>query len=154
MMNLDLAHRYNRCAGAHKYIVGFAYGKKIYYITIDFPELCQLLHSSRTSSKRGGVQQLRIYVKAERAGYYIQTGKATELCDESELRADTKHNKGENFERIITELLTGTVWVKDSTPFWKAGDINLNGEEVQIKLNGAELTNEKAIATAEAAVAA
>lgn len=32
-----------------------------------------------------------------------------------------------------------TTWVKDSTPFWVAGDIRLNGVEVQLKYGGARL---------------
>ena len=47
------------------------------------------------------------------------------------------------FEKIITETYTAEKWAKDSVPFFKAGDATINGEEVQIKLNGAELTNEK-----------
>lgn len=31
------------------------------------------------------------------------------------------------------------VWVKDSTEFWVAGDIRLNGVEVQLKFGGARL---------------
>ena len=54
-----------------------------------------------------------------------------------------KYNKGENFERIITELLTGETWVKDSVPFNVAGDIVVNGENIQIKFDGAEITNER-----------
>ena len=61
-----------------------------------------------------------------------------------------KYNKGENFERVITELLIGETWVKDSVPFNVAGDIRWNGEEVQIKFDGAELTNEKTLARAMA----
>jgi hypothetical protein len=50
------------------------------------------------------------------------------------------------FEKVITETFTNEKWVKDSVPFFVAGDATINGEQVQIKLNGAELTNEKILA--------
>ena len=47
------------------------------------------------------------------------------------------------FEKIITEQFAGEKWAKDSVPFFVDGDATINGVKVQIKLNGAELTNEK-----------
>lgn len=154
MFNTEMANRYNRIAGAHKYIVGFIRHGVVYYVELGFVGLCQLLKDDRASSKRGGTLKLRVRVSSEQAIHFIYSGEAKELCTVEELVTDTKHNKGENFERIITELLTGEVWVKDSVPFYVKGDINVNGEEIQIKLDGAELTNEKTLARAEALVGA
>ena len=71
---------------------------------------------------------------------------AEKLGAEDLLMLDTKHNKGENFERELTERWTAERWVKDSVPFTVAGDIRIDGVEIQIKLDGAELTNEKSLA--------
>lgn len=152
-MNTNMAERYNRIAGAHKYIVGFIRHGVVYYVQLDFSELCQLLKDDRASSKRGGTLKLRVRVTAEQAIIFIHSGRAVELCKVEELD-DGKYNKGENFERIITETLTDELWVKDSVPFYVKGDINVNGEEIQIKLDGAELTNEKTLTKAEALVGA
>ena len=149
-----IAVRYNKRAGAHKYIVGFIRHGVVYYVQLDFAELCQLLKDDRASSKRGGTFKLRVRVTAEQAITFIYSGKAVKLCSAEELKADAKHNAGENFERIVTETLTSELWVKDSVPFWVKGDINVNGEEIQIKLDGAELTNERTLARAEALVGA
>ena len=154
MFNAEMANRYNRIAGAHKYIVGFVRRGFVYYVQLNFAELCQLLKDDHASSKRGGTLKLRVRVTAEQAIIFIHSGKAVRLCSVEELKADAKHNAGENFERIITETLTSELWVKDSVPFWVKGDINVNGEEIQIKLDGAELTNEKTLARAEALVGA
>ena len=154
MFNTEMANRYNRIAGAHKYIVGFVRRGFVYYVQLDFAELCQLLKNDCASSKRGGTLKLRVRVTAEQAIIFIHSGKAVKLCSVEELKADAKHNAGENFERIVTETLTSELWVKDSVPFWVKGDINVNGEEIQIKLDGAELTNEKTLARAEALVGA
>ena len=147
-----IAVRYNKRAGAHKYIVGFMRHGIVYYVQLDFVQLCELLKDDRASSKRGGTFKLRVRVTAEQAMSFIYSGAAIELCSVDELTANTKYNKGENFERIVTELLTAETWVKDSVPFYVKGDINVNGEEIQIKLDGAELTNEKTLARAEALV--
>lgn len=151
-MNQEMANRYNRIAGAHKYIVGFVRHGIVYYVQVDFIELCEMLKDDRASSKRGGTLKLRVRVSSEQAINFIHSGKAIELCTVEELSANAKYNKGENFERIVTELLTDEIWVKDSVPFYVKGDINVNGEEIQIKLDGAELTNEKTLTRAEALV--
>jgi hypothetical protein len=153
MFNTEIANRYNRIAGAHKYIVGFIRHGVVYYVQLDFAGLCGLLKDDRASSKRGGTLKLRVRVSSEQAIRFINRGEAVALCKVEELD-DGKYNKGENFERIITETLTSELWVKDSVPFYVKGDINVNGEEIQIKLDGAELTNEKTLARAEALVGA
>lgn len=145
---------YNKFSGAHKYIVGFVRNAIVYYVILNFVELAELTKFDRSSAKRGAFAKVRIYVKAKKANEFITTGRAIELCKVEELIENTKYNKGENFERIITETLTSEIWVKDNIPFWVKGDINVNGEEIQVKLNGAELTNEKALKNHMAAIAA
>ncbi len=128
-------------SAAHKYALGFVFNGNLYVITLSFAELARFFKLDRASSKRGGFAKIRIKLtSAERA----ELAKVAELLGaEDLLTADSKHNKGENFERVLTERWTSETWVKDSVPFWVAGDIRVNGEEIQIKLDGAELTNEK-----------
>ena len=128
-------------SAAHKYALGFVFGGCLYVITLSFAELSRFFKLDRASSKRGGFAKIRIKLtSAERA----ELAKTAELLGtESLLTKDAKHNKGENFERELTERWTSETWVKDSVPFWVAGDIRVNGEEIQVKLDGAELTNEK-----------
>ena len=128
-------------SAAHKYALGFVFGGCLYVITLSFAELSRFFKLDRASSKRGGFAKIRIKLtSAERA----ELAKTAELLGtESLLTKDAKHNKGENFERELTERWTTETWVKDSVPFWVAGDIRVNGEEIQVKLDGAELTNEK-----------
>ena len=128
-------------SAAHKYALGFVFNGNLYVITLSFAELSRFFKLDRASSKRGGFAKIRIKLtSAERA----ELAKVAELLGAEDLLiADGKHNKGENFERILTERWTSETWVKDSVPFWVAGDIRVNGEEIQIKLDGAELTNEK-----------
>ena len=54
----------------------------------------------------------------------------------------TKYNKGEIFEKLITEYF-GMKWEKDNVPFTEGGDIEINGKAFQIKYEKATFTNEK-----------
>lgn len=146
MTSTEMKFRYNARSAAHKYIVGFVRKGIVYYVTVNFAELCELMRDDRASSKRGGYAKIRIQVRAEQAAGFIASGRAVELCNESELTINNGYNKGENFERVITETLTAETWVKDSVPFWVAGDIRVDGVEIQVKLDGAELTNERTLA--------
>ena len=128
-------------SAAHKYALGFVFGGNLYVITLSFAELSRFFKLDRASSKRGGFAKIRIKLTSAERAELAQTAEL--LGAESLLVKDAKHNKGENFERELTERWTTETWVKDSIPFWVAGDIRVNGEEVQVKLDGAELTNER-----------
>ena len=131
-------------SAAHKYALGFVFGGNLYVITLSFAELSRFFKLDRASSKRGGFAKIRIKLtSAERA----ELSEVAEcLGAEDLLTKDSAHNKGENFERELTERWTAEEWVKDSVPFWVKGDITVNGEEIQVKLDGAELTNERTLA--------
>lgn len=135
---------YHIHSASHKYIVGFIRDGKVYYVTVTFEKLAEMLKACKASSKRGGFNKVRVYVSAKMQKEMISNGEATEICKMEDLVAK-KYNKGEIFEKIITETLTGEIWEKDSLPFYEGGDIKLNGENIQIKLNGAELTNERCL---------
>ena len=62
----------------------------------------------------------------------------------NQLVATTRYNKGEIFEKLVTELF-GQVWEKDNVPFTKAGDIEVDGIAYQIKFEKATFTNEKTL---------
>ena len=128
-------------SAAHKYALGFVFGGNLYVITLNFVELSRFFKLDRASSKRGGFAKIRIKLTSAERAELAQTAEL--LGAENLLTADPAHNKGENFERELTERWTSETWVKDSIPFWVAGDIRVNGEEIQVKLDGAELTNEK-----------
>jgi hypothetical protein len=144
MMNRDeMLRTYNAHSAADAYVLGFAHHGQLF--AIELPELPDaVLKLDHASSKRGGQAKIRVRVaKAEKLAL-IAMGAAV-IGKVEDLEADPHHNRGENFERIVTEL-NGQRWTKDSVPFWMAGDLSLNGRELQIKFDGAELTNEKTLA--------
>ena len=141
MTKEEMMVAYNARSAAHTYALGFVFDHALFAIKLSFEELSEYFKLDRASSKRGGFAKIRIKLTA--ADRAELSAKAEKLGAEDLLIKDSAHNKGENFERELTERWTSETWVKDSIPFWMAGDIRVDGVEIQIKLDGAELTNEK-----------
>ena len=137
-----LTYRYHAISAADAYIIGFPRHGKVYAVRVSFNELCACLRESRKSSARGGAYQLRVYIPS------------VAIADENELDVvfnGKKLNKGDAFEKLVTEKLAGKNWEgHNSVPFYKAGDVNIDGDEIQVKFQNAELTNEDTMARAEA----
>ena len=144
MTREEMINRYNALAVATAYIIGFVLDGSLYYI-MSAHIADGFLKFDRMASKRGGWAKIRVKLTSADRKALVAGGKAVMIGSAEMLDTDDKYNKGERFERIITETLTGETWVKDSVPFNVAGDITLNGQEVQIKFDGAELTNERTL---------
>lgn len=136
---------YNRLSAASAYIVGFTHRHQLYYVFLNGHLPMDMLKLDRTSAKRGAIAKVRVRIASALRKGMIENGTAILMGDASLLETDDHYNRGERFERLITETLTHTAWVKDSIPFNVAGDIELNGQQVQIKFDAAELTNEKTL---------
>ena len=140
MMNW-MTTTYNKNSAAHTYYFGFIVAGILYAICgMSFEELSAYFKMDRASTAKGGFAKIRI--RANTADLKALLPKAL-MIGSADLLNDPHWNKGEMFEKIITEMFTADKWVKDSVPFFVDGDATINGEKVQIKLNGAELTNEK-----------
>lgn len=136
-----MTETYNKNAAAHTYYFGFILAGMLYVVTgLTFDELSTYFKMDRASTAKGGFLKVRIRATAPQLKALLP--KALLLGDASILN-DPHWNKGEVFEKIITETFTTERWVKDNVPFFVDGDVTINGEKVQVKLNGAELTNEK-----------
>ena len=140
----EMTTAYNTLSAAHIYALGFIFQHNLYAVKLTFAQLVEFFQLGRASSKRGGYAKVRIRLTAKQRE--LLAASAELLGSESLLVKDSAHNKGENFERELTERWTSECWTKDSVPFWMAGDITVNGEAIQIKFDGAELTNEKTLA--------
>ena len=145
MTREEMIRMYALLAAAHKYIVGFTCAGYLYYTIYNGMIADTALKMDKASSKRGGFAKIRVRIDNKLKAAILNSDKAICIGPESLLDTDDKYNKGERFERIITEMLTGMEWKKDSIPFNIAGDIKVNGEEIQIKMDGAELTNERTL---------
>lgn len=136
-----MTETYNKNSAAHVYYFGFILSNLLYVVAgMNFEELSKYFKMDRASTAKGGFKKIRIKAKSSELMELVP--KAVKLGN-AEILNDEKWNKGEMFEKIITEQYTAETWVKDHVPFFVDGDATINGEKVQIKLNGAELTNEK-----------
>ena len=114
---------YDKLAGAHEYIWGFTQNG-----ASALPYVCKLDKASR-----GAGYALRFKPTVAQKLFLMTS--ASVLCSEkffNETVAHSKYNKGEIFEKMVTEKF-GQVWTKNSIPFTECGDININGIEYQIK---------------------
>ena len=59
----------------------------------------------------------------------------------NQLVAESKYNRGEIAEKLVTEYY-GQTWVKDNVPFTEDGDITVNGVAYQIKFEKATFITE------------
>ena len=139
----EMVTLYNTLTAADGYIVGFILNHLLYFVRFDGHLPAEILKFDRASSKRGGMAKVRVRLGSEIRKALVASGRAVLMGSETLLLTADKYNKGERFERIITETLTTEKWVKDSIPFNVAGDIELDGQQIQIKFDDAELTNEK-----------
>ena len=139
-----MVHFYNSHAGAHSYIWGFALGGNIWLVKTGSSVLENALHLDKAS--RGAGYALRFKPNKSIKTYLLSLG-AKVLCSEkyfNEQVASTKYNRGETFEKFVTEYF-GQTWEKDNVPFTECGDINVDGEEIQIKFEKATFINEAQI---------
>ena len=139
MLVKDFKAIYEKASAADKYVIGFTYKHNLYFTMVDDISL-DWLCVEKASRNQGENLRLRIRKAAKEA---LMATNPVCLGSEDRLTAE-KYNKGENFEKIITEYF-GQVWEKDTIPFWVQGDICLDGVEVQIKLDSATLMNTKQI---------
>lgn len=137
----NLIDRYSALAYAHNYIWGFTVKGNVYMAVTDssvLPYICTLDKASR-----GAGYALRFSPNATQK--MVLLPQAELLCSEkffNEMVAESKYNKGEIFEKLVTEKF-GQEWTKDHVPFTVAGDIELDGIAYQIKFQKATFTNEK-----------
>lgn len=131
---------YRNNSAADSYILGFTLEKKLYMVEVA-EIMPRFLSVEQASRNQGENLRFRPKLKLKK-----QLMKKNPVClGSADLLIADKYNKGEIFEKLVTEFF-GQTWEKDNIPFWVQGDIQINGREVQIKLENATLMNTKQIA--------
>lgn len=149
MKNLELfitlLNHYNELAYTHNYIFGFEYDNNIYYINADNKYLDIMLTLDKAS--RGAGYSIRFKPTNKIKQLMFTMFNPILLCSKEffkEQFENTKYNKGELFEKMITEL-NGLEWKKDNNDFTTSGDMEVNGIAYQIKFENATFTNERTL---------
>lgn len=133
---------YNYYTSAHCYIIGFVYKKMLYMVTTNSFLNHSYIKAERMSSKRGGWAKLRFRPTNADKEEFIRNGA---VCIGSEDLLKVCKNKGHSFEKYVTENVAHTTWTADSIPFYVQGDVEINGVQIQVKFEGAEITNERTL---------
>lgn len=144
MDKMVMINEYRKYSAADEYIIGYIYEHQIYFIVT--PEIDEDYLAIEKASRNQG-ENLRLRMKSAQKKALMASNPVC-LGSEEALTAG-KYNKGENFEKLVTEYF-GQIWEKDNIPFWVQGDIRLNNKEVQIKLDSATLMNTKQLQNMQA----
>lgn len=147
MMNIfeSLINRYNELSFTHNYIYGFFFGGAVYMVETDASLMPYILKLDKAS--RGAGYSLRFCPTKDQKTLLLSKG-AEMLCSKEYFEqavANSKYNKGEIFEKLVTEYF-GQTWEKDTVPFTEDGDVTVSGIAYQIKFEKATFTNEKTLA--------
>ena len=143
MTKQTMIRNYRKFSAADSYIIGYNYKGTIFATEIDeIPP--RFMKVERESSKKGGKQKLQLRLNNKYKEQLMKKG-AVEVCGADELTDEVLKNKGVVFEKKIYELNGQIFRGKDNVGFWVAGDIELNGKQIQIKLEGAQIVVENTL---------
>ena len=136
MQKANAIKYYRKYSRADAYILGFIYKHDLYAITVD-EIMPRYMRVERSSSKKGGHEKLQFRLNNAYKEQLIRKG-AEKIGTDADL-IEIKGNKGVSFERMIYRMNGQEPRPKDSVRFTEGGDININGLEYQIKLEGAQI---------------
>ena len=132
VMHERLINYYNKTSFTHHYIFGFELKGNIYAVATT-KEVLPFITTVESAGKNNG---LALKYKPNTTMKMMLMGKGAKVVCSVEyfnqLVADSKYNKGEIFERLITEA-NGQTWVKDNVPYTKDGDLTIGKIAYQIK---------------------
>ena len=133
---------YRKFSGAESYIIGFIYKHQLYMIKVAeiMPRYMSVQHSS---SKTGRVPKLQLTINNSHKEQMIRKG-AICLGSEDLIVCDDL-NKGFAFERLVSEFYGIEYRGQDNVGFWVGGDLEVNGEQIQVKFQGAQIVAEKTL---------
>ena len=144
---------YNAIAYTHNYIFGFIYNHTV-YMSFQTSEILPLACTLDKSPEKNAGMAIRF--KPTVAQKVMLLANARPLCSELYFKTvceekfinakgkPTKYNRGEIFEKLVTEQF-GQVWEKDAVPFSEGADVVGNGIPYQVKFEKATFIHEKAL---------
>lgn len=141
MNKATMIRNYRKFSASDAYALGFVYKHELFVAMVD--EIApRFMKVERESSKKGGRQKLQLRLNNKNKEYLIRKG-AEYLGSETLLIGE--YNKGVEFERLIYTVNGQEYRGKDNVGFWVAGDIEINGKQVQVKLEGAQIVVESTL---------
>lgn len=144
----SMIDKYNMLAYTHNYIFGFEYKGVIYSVETNADILPMILTLDRAS--RGQGMCLRFKPTTSQKIFLLSQG-AKALCSIKLFNdevANSKYNRGEIFEKMVTESF-GQTWEKDNVPFYAGADLYTEKKSFQLKFEKASFTTEKTLMNIE-----
>lgn len=141
MNKQTMIRNYRKFSVADAYILGFIYKHQVYMVEVAeiMPRYMRVEHES---SKKGGCAKLQLRLPQN---YQKQLMRKGAVCLGSEEILNGEYNKGVEFERLVSEINGQTFRGKDNVPFYVEGDLEIDGRQVQIKFNGAQIVVERTL---------
>ena len=141
MTKATMIKNYRRFSGADSYIIGFIYKHQLYMIEVAeiMPRHMTVLHSSH---RTGYQPKLQLVLNNAMKEQFIRKG-AVLLGSEDLVVGE--YNKGVEFERLVCEMNGLEFRGKDNVGFWVGGDVEIDGRQVQVKFQGAQIVAEKTL---------
>ena len=139
MNKTNMIRDYHKLSVANYYIIGFELDGYIYAVK-QKRIYSKYLKTDRESTKNGGANILRLTLTKKQKKALVKKLLPVAIAEEME----NAKNRGEWFENLIYKIY-GQSYTKDTTRFDKRGDIEINGEQVQLKFERATVANERTI---------
>lgn len=141
MTKETMIRNYRKFSAADSYILGFIYKHEVYMIEVKeiMPRYMRIEHES---IKKGGCAKLQLRLPQN---YQKQLIKKGAICLGNEEILNGEYNKGVEFERLISEMNGQSFRGKDNIPFYIEGDLEIDGRQIQIKFNGAQIVVERTL---------
>ena len=139
MNKANVIRDYHKLSAAGYYILGFELDGYIYAVK-QKRIYSKYLKPDRESTKNGGADILRLTLTKKQKKILVKKLLPIATIEEME----NAKNRGEWFEKLIYAIYKQD-YRKDTTRFDKRGDIEINGEQVQIKFERATVANERTI---------
>ena len=152
MTNNNIFHKlisfYTDRAFTDNYIFGFTFAGMVYAVEIRKADSLLPFVMTLDKASRGQGYALRFKPNKAQKALLMENGDVVSLCSVeffNETVENSKYNKGEIFEKMVTEQMFGQVWEKDNVPYTDGGDVYDSTNAYQIKFEKATFTNEKSM---------
>ena len=144
-----LINYYNETSFTHNYIFGFTFKGNVYAVETTSEILPYITMVDKASRNAGLSLRFKPNTSIK---YFLMDKGAKVICSVEYFKAmfeNSTYNKGEVFERIVTES-KGQTWEKDWIPYTEDGDITVDGIAYQIKFENATFLTERQMMKARA----
>ena len=144
MYRLDrMRKEYAKHTAAQGYAIGFHIGDNVYCAMIDeIPR--RYTKIQKECSRMGGGYGLYVNVKNKKAKNELMK-KAFLIGTLADIEPTPSFNRGVMFERLVYKAFGQEPRPKDSVRFYQAGDITIDGKEIQVKYEHARICYDKTL---------